>query len=73
MILTKTKCLHSFFNPNKKTNTKKWMKQILINILTNLDEGHLNINNYMINYEMCENNIVVENGYQVDYKGVSNM
>ena len=53
--INKKKILHSFFNPNKKKNINKVNETTNIDkYLTNLDEKHLNINNYMINYEICE-------------------
>jgi hypothetical protein len=66
--INKKKILHSFFNPNKKID-KKIVDETNINkYLINLDEGHLNINNYVINYEICEK--CGGEWIQVDYKGL---
>ncbi len=67
--INKKKILHSFFNPNKKKNINKVNETTNIDkYLTNLDEKHLNINNYMINYEICEK--CSGEWIQVDYKGL---
>ena len=65
--INKKKILHSFFNPNKTVNTKSDETNI-DKYLINLDEGHLDINNYIINYELCEH--CGGEWIQVDYKGL---
>ena len=66
--INKKKILHSFFNPNKKEKTKTVDETNINKYLINLDEGHLNINNYVINYEICEH--CGGEWIQVDYKGL---
>ena len=66
--INKKKILHSFFNPNKKIEKKKIDETSINKYLINLDEGHLNINNYTINYEICEH--CGGEWIQVDYKGL---
>ena len=66
--INKKKILHSFFNPNKKVEKKKIDETSINKYLINLDEGHLNINNYTINYEICEH--CGGEWIQVDYKGL---
>ena len=66
--INKKKILHSFFNPNKKIEKKKMDETSINKYLINLDEGHLNINNYTINYEICEH--CGGEWIQVDYKGL---
>tara|TARA_B100000902_G_scaffold313009_1_gene303335 strand:- start:256 stop:1392 length:1137 start_codon:yes stop_codon:yes gene_type:complete len=66
--INKKKILHSFFNPNKKVKKKTVDETNINKYLINLDEGHLNINNYVINYEICEH--CGGEWIQVDYKGL---
>ena len=66
--IDKKKILHSFFNPNKTVNTKSIDETNINKYLTNLDEGHLNINNYIVNYELCEH--CSGEWIQVDHKGL---
>ena len=66
--INKKKKLHSFFNPNKKEKTKTVDETNINKYLINMDEGHLNINNYVINYEICEH--CGGEWIQVDYKGL---
>ena len=66
--INKKKVLHSFFNPHKKVNTKVVDETNINKYLINLDEGHLNINNYIVNYEICEK--CQGEWIQVDYKGL---
>ena len=65
--INKKKILHSFFNPNKTVNTKVDETNI-DKYLINLDEGHLDINNYIVNYELCE--YCGGEWIQVDHKGL---
>jgi len=66
--INKKKILHSFFNPNKKVKKKVVDETNINKYLINMDEGHLNINNYVINYEICEK--CGGEWIQVDYKGL---
>jgi len=66
--INKKKILHSFFNPNKKVKKKTVDETSINKYLINLDEGHLNINNYVVNYEICEH--CGGEWIQVDYKGL---
>jgi hypothetical protein len=50
---SKKKVLHSFFNKNETVNKNKEVTDIQ-KYLINLDESYLNINDYIINYEKCE-------------------
>ena len=65
--INKKKILHSFFNPTKKINNKIVDETNTNKFLINLDESHLDINNYVINYEICE---CGGEWIQVDYKGL---
>jgi len=64
----KNQILHSFFNPNKIIDTNVVDETNINKYLINLDEGHLNISNYMVNYETCE--YCAGEWIQVDYKGL---
>jgi predicted nucleic acid-binding Zn-ribbon protein len=66
--INKKKILHSFFNPNKKVKKKVVDETNINKYLINMDEGHLNINNYVINYEICEK--CGGEWIQVDHKGL---
>jgi hypothetical protein len=66
--IDKKTILHSFFNPNKQENTKTSDETNINKYLINLDEGHLNINNYMVNHEICE--YCGGEWILVDYKGL---
>ena len=51
----KKKVMHSFFNKNIKNEKKRKENSSNINkYLINLDDSFLNINNYIINYEICK-------------------
>ena len=64
----KNQILHSFFNPDKIINTNIVDETNINKYLINLDEGYLNINNYVINYETCKH--CLGEWIQVDYKGL---
>ena len=66
--MDKKKVLYSFFNPNKSVNTKVTDDTNINKYLTNLDNNYLNINNYMVNYEICEK--CSGEWIQVDHKGL---
>ena len=51
----KKKVMHSFFNKNIKNEKKRKESNSNINkYLINLDDSFLNINNYIVNYEICK-------------------
>ena len=52
--INKKHILHSFFNKNKTINRKVIEDTNTNKYLTNLDENFLNMNNYIINHEICE-------------------
>ncbi len=69
--INKKKILYSFFNKNKSNNNinKNTDENNNINkYFTNIDEQHLNINNYIVNYELCDK--CSGEWIQVDYKGL---
>jgi hypothetical protein len=66
--MDKKKVLHSFFNPNKSVNTKVTDETNINKYLINLDDNYLNINNYTINYEICDK--CSGEWIQVDHKGL---
>ncbi len=66
--VNKKKILHSFFNPNKNKKTNVIDETNINKYLTNLDEGHLNINNYIVNYELCQ--FCMGEWIQIDHKGL---
>tara|TARA_B100000035_G_scaffold314633_1_gene331512 strand:+ start:453 stop:1571 length:1119 start_codon:yes stop_codon:yes gene_type:complete len=66
--MDKKKVLHSFFNPNKSINTKVTDETNINKYLINLDDNYLNINNYTINYEICDK--CSGEWIQVDHKGL---
>ena len=55
----KKKILHSFFRKdnieNIKDSSKKDDENIVQKYFTNIDNSHININNYTNNYELCKN------------------
>jgi hypothetical protein len=66
--LNKKKILHSFFTKNKKVDIKKVDESNTQKYFINLDEQHININNYIVNYEQC--NKCMGEWIQVDHKGL---
>ena len=64
----KNDLLH-FFNKNKNTKLKTTNEDTTVNkFLTNLNENFIDMNNYTIDYEKCEN--CGGEWIQVDYKGL---
>ena len=55
----KKKILHSFFSKNNDNHitesSKKDDENIVQKYFTNIDNSHININNYTNNYELCKN------------------
>ena len=68
----KKKVLYSFFDKNKNKNKKKPDKIIedtnVTKYLSNLDDNFINLNNYMVDYEICEK--CLGELVKVDYKGL---
>ena len=64
--------LYSFFDKNKNKNKKKPDKIIedtnVTKYLSNLDDNFINLNNYMVDYEICEK--CLGELVKVDYKGL---
>jgi hypothetical protein len=67
-VTEKTKILHNFFTKNKKVEKKTTETTNISKYLTNLNENFLNMDNYVVNYEICE--YCSGELIQVDHKGL---
>jgi len=60
--------LHSFFNKNKLTERKNVEETTVNRYLSNLNENFINMNNFVVNHEICE--YCSGEWIQIDHKGL---